>query len=64
MQIANGVHKLLVLTQLYIQINQGNLFYVSKHLDHPSCEDTMGNHSQRDLRDPVDMISLCKTNKR
>lgn len=50
MQIANDVHKLLVLTQLHIQINQGNLFSVTEHLDYPYCESMMGNHSQGDLR--------------
>lgn len=50
MQIANDVHKLLVLIQLHIQINQGNLFCVTKHLDYPYCEDVTGNHSQHDLR--------------
>lgn len=50
MQIANDVHKLLVLTQLHIQINQGNLFSVAEHLDHPYCEGMMGNHSQGALR--------------
>lgn len=64
MQIANDVHKLLVLTQLHIQINEGNLFYVTKHLDHSYCEDIMGSHSQGDLRAPVYMISLIKMNKR
>ena len=64
MQIANDVHKLLVRTQSHIQINQGNLFCVTKYLDHPYCEDTMGNRSQRDLRALVYMISLIKMSKR
>lgn len=50
MQIANDVHKLRVLTQLHIQINQGNLFCVTNRLDYPYCEDVTGNHSRRDLR--------------
>lgn len=50
MQIANDVHKLLVLTQWHIQINQGNLFSMTEHLDHPYHESMMGNHSQGDLR--------------
>lgn len=50
MQIANDVHKLRVLTQLHIQINQGNLFCVTKRRDYPYWEDVTGNHSQHDLR--------------
>lgn len=46
MQIANHVHKLLVLTQLHIHFGQGNLSYVAKHLDHLNCEDVMGKHCQ------------------
>ena len=49
MQIANDVHKLLALTELYLQINQGYLFSMTKDLDHPCCKDMMGNHSQRDF---------------
>lgn len=64
MQIENDVHRLLALTQLYIQINQGNLFFVIKHLDHPCCKDMMGNHRQCDLRDLVCVIYLIKMNKR
>lgn len=64
MQIANDVHKLLLCTQSHIQINQDNVFYVTKHLDRPYCEDTMGNHSQHDMRAPVYMISLTQMNKR
>lgn len=46
MQIANHVHKLLVLTQLHIHFSQDNLSYVAQHLDHPNCEDVMGKHCQ------------------
>lgn len=63
MQIANDVHKLLALTELYLQINQGYLFSVSKDLDHPFCKYMMGSHSQCDLRSLVGVISLIKMNK-
>lgn len=63
MQIANDVHKLLILTELHLQINQGYLFSVTKDLDHPCCKDMMGNHSQRDLKSLVGVISLVKINE-
>ena len=63
MQIANDVHKLLALTELHLQINQGYLFSVTKDRDHPCCKDMMGNHSQRDLKSLVGVISLVKINE-
>lgn len=63
MQIANDVHKLLILTELHLQINQGYLFSVTKDLDHPCCKDMMGNHSQHDLKSLVGVISLVKINE-
>lgn len=49
--------------RLYLQINQGYLFSVTKDLDHPFCKDMMGSHSQCDLRSLVGVISLIKMNK-